>query len=127
MRIPPVTARDHLDDEGRAAFDRIVETRGEILRPFQTFLHSPAVARSVAELGHVVRFRSHLGDRDRELVTVATGRARACPFIWESHLDAARRAGLREESIQALVSGGEGLERRERLLTTFVSELCETG
>ena len=46
-----------------------------LLRPFEVLLHSPSMAEAVAELGHVVRFGSHLADADRELVTLATGRA----------------------------------------------------
>ena len=74
-RIPLISARDELDSDGRVVFDRIVESRGTILRPFEVLLHTPAMADKVAALGHVIRFESHLTDADRELVTLATGRA----------------------------------------------------
>jgi AhpD family alkylhydroperoxidase len=98
-RIPLITAREDIDPDGRAVFDRIVASRGTTLRPIEVLLHAPAMAERVAELGHVVRFGSGLTDADRELVTLATGRAHGCAFVWESHLEAARTAGVEADTI----------------------------
>lgn len=125
-RIPLITDRDELDAEGRDAFDRIAESRGELLRPFEVLLHAPAAAARVAELGHVVRFESHLPDRDRELATLATGRALGCGFVWESHLDAARASGIGPGTLTAL-ERGEDLAGRDGILVAFVRELCGAG
>jgi 4-carboxymuconolactone decarboxylase len=127
-RIPLITAREELDAGGRAVFDRIVESRGTILRPFQVLLHAPAMADTVAALGNVVRSESRLTDVDRELVTLGTGRALGCAFVWESHLEPARAAGLGPATIAALERGEEeGLDDREATLVSFVRELCGTG
>lgn len=126
-RMPLITSRDVLDATGRAVFDRIYESRGEMLRPFQVLLHAPAMAARVAELGHVVRFESHLPDADRELAILATGRAHRCTFVWESHLQAARAAGVRPETISTLEGEGSGFEGREAILVSFVDELCSTS
>ena len=126
-RIPLIKARSELDTEGRVVFDRIVESRGTTLRPFEVLLHAPAMADKVAELGHVVRFESRLADADRELVTLATGRAHGCAFVWESHLEAARAAGIEPDTIAALGNGGRGLAAREATLVSFVNELCDTS
>lgn len=123
-RIPLITAREELDARGQAVFDRIAESRGSLLHPFEVLLHSPAMAEKVAELGHVVRFGSHLADADRELVTLATGRVHRCDFVWDSHLDAARAAGVESRTISALEWDGRGLAGREALLVAFVNELC---
>ena len=53
-RIELITSRDGLDDETAAVFDWVVESRGQMLRPFEVLLHAPALAQPVAELGHVV-------------------------------------------------------------------------
>jgi AhpD family alkylhydroperoxidase len=126
-RIPLITDREQLDDAGRAVFDRIVESRGAVTRPFEVMLHAPALAASVAEVGHVVRFASRLPDADRELVTLATGRANGCAFVWESHLESARAAGVAPEAIAALEGQGEGLGARERVLVSVANELCAGG
>ncbi len=126
-RIPLLGSRDELDDEGRAVFDRITRSRGEVTRPFELLLHAPELAERVADLGHVVRFGSHLADRDRELATLATGRAHGCAFVWDSHLETARAAGIDSETLAALEAGGDGLGPREGLLVAFVTDLCTSG
>lgn len=119
-----ITSTENLPPDARAAADRILESRGEVSRPFQLLLHSPALAECVAELGHLVRFGSSLRDRDRELVTLATGRALGCSFVWESHLDAAAAAGVPAETIEMLERDPTSLGTRERVLVSIVEELC---
>jgi 4-carboxymuconolactone decarboxylase len=125
--IPLITGSDGLDADARSTYERIVESRGELTRPFQVLLHSPAIAAQVAELGHVIRFGSHLSDADRELVTLATGRSIGCAFVWESHLAAAISAGVRQEAITALEGGSRRQGQREAILVAFVDELCSTN
>jgi alkylhydroperoxidase family enzyme len=118
-------ADDHdLTPEQRIVADRIAGNRGEVSRPFQLLLHSPALAERVAELGHLVRAGSSLTDADRELVTLATGRAIGCSFVWESHLDAATASGIPQATIGTLQRDPAGLAERERALVSFVDELC---
>jgi AhpD family alkylhydroperoxidase len=122
-----IAARDALDADGQAVFDRIVESRGALPRPFEVLLHAPSMAGPVAELGHVVKFGSHLSDADRELVTLATGRAHGCAFVWESHLGSARAAGISGSTIEALERGGDALGSREAALVALVNELRDTS
>lgn len=126
-RVDLITTTANLRPDARAAVDRIVESRGEISLPFQLLLHSPALAERVAELGHLMRFGSRLRDRDRELVTLATGRALSCAFVWESHLDAAAAAGVSAETVEMLQGDPVSLGTRERVLVSFVDELCGTA
>jgi 4-carboxymuconolactone decarboxylase len=126
-RIPLVTSRDGLDAEAQAVFDRLVASRGSLLRPFEVLLHAPALADAVGELGHVVRARSGLRDADREVITLATGLALGCAFVWDSHLESARAAGVDPATIEALEHGGVGLGDREATLVAFVRELCGTS
>jgi AhpD family alkylhydroperoxidase len=126
-RIPPITSGEDLDPDRRAVFDRIVESRGEVSRPFSVLLHAPAIAGRVAELGHVVRFGSGLAEADRELITLAAGRALGCAFVWDSHVDAARSAGLSPDTIAALEGDRSELPDRERVLVTLVDEVVAAG
>ena len=43
-----------------AVWDRIAQSRGRVTRPFAALLHSPELARRVAETGHHVRFEGPL-------------------------------------------------------------------
>jgi 4-carboxymuconolactone decarboxylase len=125
-RVELIVDDDDLTPEARTVADRIAVSRGEVSRPFQLLLHSPALAERVAELGHFVRSGSSLADADRELVTLATGRAIGCSFVWESHLRAASAAGIPPETIATLQRDRAGLAERERVLVSFVDELCGT-
>jgi 4-carboxymuconolactone decarboxylase len=126
-RIPLVTSRDGLGAEAQAVVDRIVGSRGALLRPFEVLLHAPAMADAVAALGDVVRTGSGLSDADREMITLATGRELGCAFVWDSHLESARAAGVDPATIEALERGGAGLGAREATLVAFVRELCGTS
>jgi 4-carboxymuconolactone decarboxylase len=126
-RIELITGGTDLIPEARAVANRIVETRGEVTRPFQILLHSPSVAGPVAELGHVVRSGSSLADPDRELATLATGSAVRCDFVWTSHLAAASAAGIPADTIARLRQDRTSLGTREVAIVAFVDELCATN
>ena len=126
-RIELITADTELTADAGSVAERIVETRGEITRPFQVILHSPWLAERVAELGHLVRSGSSLSDGDRELATLATGSATGCRFVWTSHLEAASAAGLSAETVASLGGDRVSLAPREATIVAFVDELSSTG
>lgn len=125
-RIPLITERsDDLTPEQAETFDWVVESRGKMIRPFQVLLHSPAMARHVAELGAQVRYQSSLSDHDRELVIITAARVHDCEFEWDSHRPLAEAAGVRPQVITYLDGGTETeLTENESLLIEFVRELC---
>jgi 4-carboxymuconolactone decarboxylase len=128
-RIPLITENGpHLDEEQSTTFDWVVESRGRMIRPFEVLLHTPDIARSVAELGAKIRFASALPDADRELVILTVGVTHGCAFVWDSHIDLARSVGVREEATSALQGGSEaGLTDQEVLLIGTTRSLCRTG
>jgi len=127
-RIPLISERRGLDDETTEVFDWIVGSRGSMLRPFEVLLHSPRLARRVAELGHVVRYESGLGDVDRELAILATGRAQGCGYVWSSHLRHAESAGVPAATITAVETGDHGgLDERSAAIVHFATALCHAG
>ncbi len=125
-RIPLITDRTgDLTAEQLETYDRVVESRGEMIRPFEVLLHAPAIARRTAELGAEVRFGSSLTDHDRELVIITSAAVHGCGFEWESHLPLARAAGVRPEVIEHVDRGRPvDLTETESLLIGFVRELC---
>lgn len=126
-RVALIDDRDDpaLTPEQRETFDWVVESRGKMLRPFEVLLHSPGIARSVAELGHKVRFESSLSDHDRELLIISAAVVHGCQFEWDSHLPLAQAAGVREEVVDLLQGRGEAeLTEREALIIGAVRELC---
>jgi 4-carboxymuconolactone decarboxylase len=126
-RIELIAGDAELSEQARAVADQLVETRGEVSRPFQVLLHSPAIAGRVAELGTVVRSGTILTDADRELATLATGVAVDCEFVWASHRSTASAAGIADETVERLRTRRASLDPRQTALVSFVDELCGTG
>jgi 4-carboxymuconolactone decarboxylase len=128
-RIPLITERtDDLTAEQAAAFDWVVGSRGRMIRPFEVLLHTPVIARLVAELGAQIRFESTLSDHDRELVIITAARLHGCAFEWDSHRPLAEAAGVRAEVIEHLRTGAPvELTDTESLLIGFVRELCASS
>ena len=126
-RIPLITSRNGLKVEQLAAFDSIVESRGQMLRPFEVLLHRPAIARQTGALGATIRFESELADEDREVLILATAMEHGCAFEWEIHVEAARAARVSEATIMALREGLSDLGEREGILVALARELCQTS
>ncbi|MPZ54500.1 MAG: hypothetical protein GEU79_17530 [Acidimicrobiia bacterium] len=130
-RIPLITERtDDLSKEQTEVFDRVVESRGRMIRPFGVLLHAPEIARHVAELGAQIRYGSSLSDHDRELVIIATGSSHGCDYVWDSHLPLAKAAGVADTTIDYLQGRdapalpNTDLPKTDSLLIEFVRGLC---
>lgn len=123
-RIELIDRKEGLAPEQARLFDWITESRGELVRPFQVLLHAPAQAEHIARLGHVVRFESGLDGADRELAILATGQSHGCRYVWDTHLDLARREGVGPEAIAYLDGDGGDLAAREAAILDMVAELC---
>jgi len=123
-RIELIDRKDRLTPGQARLFDWIVESRGELVRPFQVLLHAPEQAEHIARLGHVVRFESALDGADRELAILATGRAHGCEYVWDTHVDLARREGTSPAAIAHLDGDAGDLAPREAAILDMVGELC---
>ena len=115
---------DELSEEQRETFDWVVESRGKMIRPFEVLLHTPEIARSVAELGGKLRFGSAVPDHDRELAILTVGVTHGCAFVWDSHIELARGNGVREEALEHLQGRPGELTEDEESVVGFVRELC---
>lgn len=126
-RIPLITERSGLDDRRTAVFDAVVESRGSMIRPYEVLLHAPGMAMPAAELGGQIRYHGVLSDHDRELAILTAGSIANCQFEWDSHVDIARAAGVREEVLDHLRGGEDVLEPSERVIVGFVRELVASS
>ena len=123
-RIELITERDGLSEAQVEAFDRVVESRGKMIRPFEVLLHTPGLALAASELGRQIRYEGLLSDHDRELAIITTGKALGCEFVWGSHIDIARGVGVSESAIEYLQTGRGDLSPAEVSVVAFVRELC---
>jgi 4-carboxymuconolactone decarboxylase len=117
-RVPLIEQRTDVPAGGAPAWDAIAGSRGDVIGPFRVLLHSPELARRVAEVGAFVRFESSVPAVDRELAILVAARTLDCRFEWAAHAPLARRAGVREEAIAAVAG-----RRAPRGLTATEAEV----
>ena len=125
-RVPLLAEREGLNEVQLAVFDRIVESRGTMIRPYEVMLHVPAMARPAAELGHEIRYEGGLSDHDRELAIIAVATAHSCAFEWDTHVGLARAAGVAEATIEAL-RHGDTVGPHDDVIVSFVQQMCATS
>ena len=101
----PLVEREKATPAQQAAWDTISQSRGRVAGPFAALLHSPELARRIAETGHYVRFEGPLPQTVRELAIITVARALDCQYEWAAHAVLARKAGVREEAITAIREG----------------------
>lgn len=107
-----------LDAEGQALYRQIVEgprasissldlkdSAGSLHGPFGLMLRVPALGSPLQELGTAIRFRTRLGDRERELLTLRVASAVDSEFEWYAHHAAGRAVGLTDDGLAALKTG----------------------
>lgn len=127
-RIHPVDF-DRLTPAQRGVADRIAGTRGRVAGPFTVLLHVPALTERVQQLGAYLRYEATLARDVAETGVLATARACGSPFEWSAHEPLARIAGVPDEVIAALRSGGdvEAMPRRFRIVCDYALQLGATG
>lgn len=125
MARVPYLSREDLPEDQRSSWDAIARTRGRVVRPYQLLLHSPKAALLVAELGTYVRFDANLDPVAQELAILATSRENQSQFEFTAHVRLARKAGVREEAINAIRDGRApaGLTPEEALPVRMAQEL----
>ena len=124
-RLKLLEEREGLTEAQLEVYDAIVESRGSMIRPYEVLLHVPGLAMPAARLGHQIRYEGVLSDHDRELAIITTAKVHDCQFEWDSHVNIARSAGVREELIASLEGGPDvDMTDAESVVVGFVRELC---
>ena len=124
-RLPLLATHADVAPEHQHFLDRIVLTRGWISGAFQVLLHSPDAASRIAHIGAFFNYETMLEPQSRMLVWLVTAREFDCNYIWQTSVNAARRAGLDDELI-ATIESDRGFARvppANRLLCEFCCQL----
>jgi 4-carboxymuconolactone decarboxylase len=98
----PLVDKERATSAQLAVWDRIAQSRGRVAGPFAALLHSPELARRIAETGHYVRFEGPLTQPERELAIITVARVLDAQYEWAAHAVLARKAGVRDEVIAAI-------------------------
>lgn len=101
-RLPELTNRESVPENGRAAFDYLVETRGNVRLPFSVVLNAPEICQRVAHVGTYCRFESSLPGEVVELATLTAAREFDAAFEWAAHVPQAKQKGVSEEAVDAI-------------------------
>jgi 4-carboxymuconolactone decarboxylase len=132
----PSLQREQLDEEGRAAWDSIVETRpnieaedGGLMGPFNPWVTAPGIGAKLADLGASLRFQSSIERRLLEVAIITVGAHWRAEFEWWAHSRMARHHGVAPAVIEAIASGHfpEFERDDERVVYTVARELVENG
>ena len=121
-RIRPIGSKTELSPEHRPVYDEIAASRGRVVGPFAVLLHSPELAQKVGQLGAFVRYGSDVPDSVRELATCTVGRELDALYVWSSHVDLARKAGVAEATLSA-VKAGRPVEGEHQDVILYVQAL----
>jgi len=93
--------------------------------PFNVLLRSPEIGDLVQQLGNSIRFASGLTPAQRELATLAAGRAWTSRYEWYAHARYAADAGIPAAVIDAIAAGRApdlALLSKDEALTWRVAE-----
>ena len=131
MARTPALTRDSIAEDQRAAFDELVQQRGEVpvSGPGSVMLNAPEVAKRALDLAGFLRGESSsLERRIRELAMLVAARENDCQYIWNAHARYARAAGLRDDIVNALRDKKElpGLAADEAAAINYGQEFFRT-
>jgi len=128
-RIDLITSKDQIPEDRHHEFDEIVGVLGRVGGPFGVLMHSPGLAELVCKTGAQVRLKSELTMVERELALLSVCREKDAAYEWSAHVTTARNAGMREEALDAMRSGGptDGLTDDERDIINYTRELLRTN
>jgi AhpD family alkylhydroperoxidase len=83
----------------------IVDESGRLLGPFAVMLLTPEVGNAMQQVGAKIRFSAALTGRERELGILAVAGGLRCDFERLAHEPAARKLGLTQAQVNAVLSG----------------------
>src|ERR1051325_3446522 len=128
-RIELITEKTQIPPGRHAEYDEIVGVLGRVGGPFGILMYSPGLAEMVCKTGAQVRLKSELTMVERELALLSTCREKDAAYEWGGHVETARKAGMREEAIDAMRSSADvsRLEPDERDIITYTRQLLRTN
>lgn len=127
-RVPPLDP-GRLGPEARRIHDEIAGPRGgTVAGPFGIWMNVPAIADKANQFGNAIRLHGRLDKRLFELMVLLIARHWGAQYEWFAHEEAARRAGLAGEVIEAVRARRvpPSLREDERLIYDIITEINTT-
>jgi 4-carboxymuconolactone decarboxylase len=119
---------EELSPEQKQLYDAIAGARGVVGGPFAIWLRQPSIADPANRFGNALRLHGKLDRRLFELMTIVVARHWGAQYEWFVHVEAARKAGVTDDAIEALRTKRKPAFAREdeRLVYDIVTEQSET-
>lgn len=96
---------DEMTSEQQQAYQSLLEARGRLPGPNKIWVHNPKLANVMGPLGAYFRTGYSLSEREREIaVCIITSRWHSA-YPTAAHERAAKRAGLPDEQVEAILAG----------------------
>ena len=98
---------------------------GRLIGPFNPVLLTPGLTPAFLDLQEAEQANTSLDERVRQVVILSVGAVWRSAYELYAHAAVARKAGLSNDAIQALASGGlpDALSEQEKLASRFAREL----
>ena len=98
---------------------------GRLIGPFNPILFSPAISSSLLDLQETEQNNTSLSQRVRQVVILAVGAVWKSNYELYAHAAAARKAGISEDAIRILTTGGlpDELSDQERIAQRYARQL----
>ncbi|MBI1735762.1 MAG: carboxymuconolactone decarboxylase family protein [Candidatus Rokubacteria bacterium] len=128
-RVAPVTGKVDVPPQHHAVVDAVEQVFGNVRGPFSMLLHSPKLAERVLGLVTFYRDESVVEPKLRSLAILAAVREREAAYVWNAQVGAARRAGVPEETIDAIRAKDDRapLPVEEREILTYTRQLMRAN
>ena len=79
-------APEQLTSEQKTVFDRLTAGRGRILGPYKIWIHSPAVADGMEQIGTYLNQHSTLSKREVEIAIIMIAQHWESPYVRYAHI-----------------------------------------
>jgi 4-carboxymuconolactone decarboxylase len=124
-RIAPITGKPDVPAQYHSIVDEVLKVFGNVRGPFSMLLHSPKLAERMLGIGNFYRDDSVVAGKDRSLAILVGVRERQGAYVWSAQVNAARRAGVREEAIDVIRKKGDAakLTAEEREIIAYAEQL----
>lgn len=124
-RMPPIPADKMTDAQNKAAAEIVSGPRKALVGPFIPLLRSPELMSRLQKVGEYLRYNTKLGSNISEFIILQMARHMTQQFEWDSHVDLALKAGVKQATITAIAEGRrpDGMTDDETMVYEFVSEI----
>ncbi len=128
-RVAPVTGKQDVPAQYQSIAEEVIGVFGQIRGPFSMLLHSPPLAERMLQFVKYNRSGTAVEPRLLSHAILASVRESEARYVWAAQVNAARRNGVPEATIDILRAKGDAssLAEDERDIVNYVRQLRRTN